>query len=97
MATINIDLSLLPMTYGMVGMLLRIKLPGNTNVYRQLRLMSTMIYLIHMLVIVVLEHTMSDADTLQLFIYISCITLAISLLLSQLIKVKHFMWIKQLF
>ena len=62
LAFFNDTICLVPLGYGLVGTLIHIQWNGNVKIYKWLRTLSILVYLIHMMVLVALNNLYSNID-----------------------------------
>lgn len=75
---VNTDIAMIPMTLGLVGLLINVPVSGSNTFFVKLRKLSIMIYLLHMLVVFLFLRYFQFGDML-LFIWVSLVTLICSL------------------
>lgn len=92
----NQTLCLLPLGYGIVGLLIYLQIGGNKSFFVKFRILSIWVYLLHMLVIVILLNIYSYIDNIKLYLLTIMITSALSMILCQLMNMKSFKWLKSL-
>ena len=92
----NQTLCLLPLGYGIVGLLIHLQIGGNKSFFVKFRILSIWVYLLHMLVIVILLNIYSYIDNIKLYLLTIMVTSALSMILCQLMNMKSFKWLKSL-
>lgn len=93
---VNTDIAMIPMTLGLVGLLINLPVSGSSSFFVKLRKLSIMIYLLHMIVVFFFLRYFELGD-IRLFIWVSLVTLFLSLLLLVVLRCHTLKYLNMLF
>ena len=69
---------------------------GNNSIFKKLRILSIWVYLIHMLVVVILLNIFPSIDNINLYLFTIMITLILTIIVCQFMKLESFKWLESL-
>lgn len=93
---VNTDIAMIPMILGLVGLLINVPVSGSNTFFVKLRKLSIMIYLLHMIVVFFFLRYFELGD-IRLFIWVSFVTLFLSLLLLVVLRCHTLKYLNMLF
>ena len=92
----DMHISLVPLTYFGFGTIANIRIGSRSNVFKALRILSSLVYCIHLWIVWIISRMLAATGLTRYLICLS-LTIAVSYVLMKLSKTKPFRWLSTLY